>query len=74
MRFLAIDERAVFFDTTTAYPSTSFGKITLKLGDEMRLPLFAAMMNSERLSRFLRGNTVDFMRPDASYWRGGGLL
>lgn len=62
MRCLVTERRAVFFDTTTAYPVVFFGIIALKFGDEMRLPAFKADENSVRGSRFRRGNTISLKR------------
>lgn len=61
IRCLVTESRATFLDTTTAYPSAFFGRITLKCADETRRPFSRAEGNSERASLFCRGNTIGFM-------------
>lgn len=55
---LVTESLAVFFDTTTAYPSAFFEITAEKFADEMRRPDLVARINSERFSRLWRGNTV----------------
>jgi hypothetical protein len=57
MRCLVTESRATFFDTTTAYPFPSSGRITEKCADEKRRPLLSAEGNNARGSLSRRGNT-----------------
>ncbi len=57
IRCLVTDSRAAFFDTITAYPFDSLGKMTLKFGEETLRPPERAVGNAARESRSRRGNT-----------------
>lgn len=65
------DRRAVFLETTTAYPRTPWGMRTEICREERRRPFLRAAGNSARGSRSRRGNTA-FMSRGALFRRGGG--
>lgn len=58
IRCRALDKRAVFFDTMTAYPLASLGRTAVKCADESLLPLESAAGNKARGNLFRRGNTM----------------
>ncbi len=57
IRCLVTERRAVFFDTMTAYPFDSFGKMMLRFEDENLRPVESAVGKTARESRSRRGNT-----------------
>jgi len=73
MRCLVTERRAVFLDTTTAYPSVFLETTALKFAEDTLLPLFSADGKSERESRFRRGNTVR-ITPSSVYGRFCGVF